>query len=637
MQKKLWYNCIAIIGVMICLITSFFSYAWYTGRENSSVNLNGSSAGSYFAGGDGSSDNPFEINNARHMYNLAWLQSRGKLQNDENGYYFKVTASFSMIINDKKVIIPPIGNDEYPFIGNFNGGGYTISDLVVSTDINKIYNGNFLGSSYKFSNAVGLFGMTAKSTISNIRNFILNDPTVEATSTFTTGNSATSKRTIGLAIGYVTKTASSIGVLKGKMSVSSTSYSTYNSILGGLADDVESKVTGGGSNVVQSGGDTGHFNADLIYNKMTGNEIAPSNNSYMLESKRWYVSENTVLNPSESSNYWGLGCFSFLTSSGATQVRPFTGNKSLLYLADNISNDDKTYSLSENVKTLDVSNDLNSQNEYYKYLKTDTEHKSQILNGIYFNNSPDATDLSVYSENGTELSPNVNSGTNKMRNSHIKVNIVKDNTKMFVVFSNPNDKEERYLGITKVGTKDDIIGLSNSRFYFKNNYSSLLNVVSQIEYDRSSPTYQISSGIGANRLIAAIVDIKEAGFYNIASTKSGLIIHYLAVEGVEDGDTNTGEVLGDGDGVSAVDFIYDGVSITQEKINDVAAFNFVVGNVFYQKSGTSIYFTNTSGIITLFFDRKSALSFIVKYNGIKPTASYLSKVTIEETTDTVIT
>lgn len=23
MQKKLWYNCIAIIGVMICLITSF--------------------------------------------------------------------------------------------------------------------------------------------------------------------------------------------------------------------------------------------------------------------------------------------------------------------------------------------------------------------------------------------------------------------------------------------------------------------------------------------------------------------------------------------------------------------------------------------------------------------------------------
>ena len=271
------------------------------------------------------------------------------------------------------------------------------------------------------------------------------------------------------------------------------------------------------------------------------------------------------------------------------------------------------------------------------YSNCNIKRKSQILNGIYFNNSPDATDLSVYSENGTELSPNVNSGTNKMKNSHIKVNIVKDNTKMFVVFSNPNDKEERYLGITKVGTKDDIIGLSNSRFYFKNNYSSLLNVVSQIEYDRSSPTYQISSGIGANRLIAAIVDIKEAGFYNIASTKSGLIIHYLAVEGVEDGDTNTGEVLGDGDGVSAVDFIYDGVSITQEKINDVAAFNFVVGNVFYQKSGTSIYFTNTSGIITLFFDRKSALSFIVKYNGIKPTASYLSKVTIEETTDTVIT
>lgn len=86
MQKKLWYNCIAIIGVMICLITSFFSYAWYTGRENSSVNLNGYSAGSYFAGGDGSSDNPFEINNAM-TYVIIWL-----------GY--KAVVSFKMMKMD---------------------------------------------------------------------------------------------------------------------------------------------------------------------------------------------------------------------------------------------------------------------------------------------------------------------------------------------------------------------------------------------------------------------------------------------------------------------------------------------------------------------------------------------------------
>lgn len=617
MQKKLWYNCIAIIGVMICLITSFFSYAWYTGRENSSVNLNGSSAGSYFAGGDGSSDNPFEINNARHMYNLAWLQGRGKLQNDENGYYFKVTASFSMIINDKKVIIPPIGNDEYPFIGNFNGGGYTISDLVVSTDINKIYNGNFLGSSYKFSNAVGLFGMTAKSTISNIRNFILNDPTVEATSTFTTGNSATSKRTIGLAIGYVTKTASSIGVLKGKMSVSSTSYSTYNSILGGLADDVESKVTGGGNNVVQGGGDTGHFNADLIYNKMTDKNLS-------LELNTWYVSENTADSPNASNDYWGLGCFSFLTDSQKTEIRSFGGaKKSLLYLADTISSDGKTYSLSSNVNTVDIADESYSQNDYYRYMTTGSAHKASIERGLYLEKSPSPQTIKVVSE--ADPNPEKPIDTINGYGSHIKVNIVNPG-KMFVVFSNTSD-DARSLGITK--DSEHISG-----FYFKTNYKS---VISDKTYDRKKPTYEISSGgNNKNKLIAAIVDIKEAGFYNIASTGSGLNIHYLAVEGVENGDTSTGEVLGNGDGVSAVDFIYDGVSITQEKINDVAAFNFVVGNVFYQKSGTSIYFTNTSGILTLFFDRKSALSFIVKYNGIKPTASYLSKVTIEETTDTVI-
>lgn len=92
------------------------------------------------------------------------------------------------------------------------------------------------------------------------------------------------------------------------MSVSSTSYSTYNSILGGLADDVESKVTGGGNNVVQGGGDTGHFNADLIYNKMTDKNLS-------LELNTWYVSENTADSPNASNDYWGLGCFSFLTDS----------------------------------------------------------------------------------------------------------------------------------------------------------------------------------------------------------------------------------------------------------------------------------------------------------------------------------
>ena len=257
-------------------------------------------------------------------------------------------------------------------------------------------------------------------------------------------------------------------------------------------------------------------------------------------------------------------------------------------------------------------------------MTTGSAHKASIERGLYLEKSPSSQTIKVVSE--ADPNPEKPIDTINGYGSHIKVNIVNPG-KMFVVFSNTSD-DTRSLGITKDGEHI-------SRFYFKTNYKS---VISDKTYDRKKPTYEISSGENnKNKLIAAIVDIKEAGFYNIASTGSGLNIHYLAVEGVEDGDTNTGEVLGDGDGVSAVDFIYDGVSITQEKINDVAAFNFVVGNVFYQKSGTSIYFTNTSGIITLFFDRKSALSFIVKYNGIKPTASYLSKVTIEETTDTVIT
>ena len=44
--------------------------------------------------------------------------------------YFKLGTDIDMT----GITLSPIGTDRYPFVGNFNGCGYTISNLTVSND-----------------------------------------------------------------------------------------------------------------------------------------------------------------------------------------------------------------------------------------------------------------------------------------------------------------------------------------------------------------------------------------------------------------------------------------------------------------------------------------------------------------------
>ena len=135
------------IAVAVALIIAFasVSYAWLSESEQIKFpeNFGGSAKASYFAGGDGSKDSPYEIDDAVHMYNLAWLQYIGYFNLREglnNGLaqsYFKLTGNVDMSLLDGA--LPPIGTAEYPFIGNFDGQGKTITNLVVS---NKRGDGN---------------------------------------------------------------------------------------------------------------------------------------------------------------------------------------------------------------------------------------------------------------------------------------------------------------------------------------------------------------------------------------------------------------------------------------------------------------------------------------------------------------
>lgn len=234
----------------------------------------GSAKASYFGGGDGSSEeNAYVISSSTHFYNLAWLQylgyfnAAGGANNGRLQSYFKLTKNIDMSElqrNGTVSALPPIGTEQYPFIGNFNGNGHKIdkvfvsnlmSDLIVrpttyktATDDNNnevlaVY--GTAGTTTKAVNIVGLFGVTgdygvsadAKGVVSGSNEYTnkfkdsLSSPTAATTSgadevyygVMKVGNlytdnlsvkSASSKTLVGLAAGYASASLSNVGVYR---------------------------------------------------------------------------------------------------------------------------------------------------------------------------------------------------------------------------------------------------------------------------------------------------------------------------------------------------------------------------------------------------------------------------------------
>ncbi|SFB68238.1 hypothetical protein [Ruminococcus albus] len=158
-----------------------------------------------------SSRGPYQIDNAIQLYNFAWLQYLGYF-NDEDGEqtYFVLTSD----IDASGLVLPPVGNEEDPFLGNFNGNGYTISGLKISNDTTELNNE---WSSGKFSiprdaldndelksdlEIVGLFGVigdytedyTASSSAPSVSDLTIEDVAIETVST---------QALAGIAAGYV--------------------------------------------------------------------------------------------------------------------------------------------------------------------------------------------------------------------------------------------------------------------------------------------------------------------------------------------------------------------------------------------------------------------------------------------------
>ncbi len=133
MKKYIGAALLALLIVAMMIPT----VAWFGTLVKLDYNppISGSTGAAFFAGGDGSVDSPYIINEPVHLYNMAWLQYIGYFNlnpasnNGRAQSYFKVTADLDM--SDMSAL-PPIGTTQYPFHGNFDGGSCVISNLTTA-------------------------------------------------------------------------------------------------------------------------------------------------------------------------------------------------------------------------------------------------------------------------------------------------------------------------------------------------------------------------------------------------------------------------------------------------------------------------------------------------------------------------
>lgn len=195
------------------------TYAWYRPIKLNfaPAKVAGSIRASYFESGDGSQAKPFEIAKPEQFYNLAWLQYLGRFNEaDGNGTipttYFRLSADIDMT----GYVLPPVGTEKYPFVGNFDGEGKTVTGLTIAEPTDLPIEGE-----YEKPQIVGAFGVvgtmngeagnitigeqnyTYSSAANEVKNVTFKRLTVET---------QTTNALIGLAAGYVNGKLTNVGI-----------------------------------------------------------------------------------------------------------------------------------------------------------------------------------------------------------------------------------------------------------------------------------------------------------------------------------------------------------------------------------------------------------------------------------------
>ncbi len=248
---------IAFLTTITVTIVAAFSatVAWFSTTirfGDDTADVTGYSDGAYYDYGSGTADDPYGIRTPRHLYNLAWLQYLGfynKKTSDDQGvqkreqYYFELAGDVDMT----GWTIPPIGTTTYPFIGEFNGNGYVISNATTSNLFDDYERTPDVVDSVTGVDIIGLFGVVGSFDTSVTDDNKASVPMTDAYGSApydsqvnkiinlgienTSVYSKTDKTLIGIAAGYVNGTLNGVAVNNSNISISSTTQNPYNAAL----------------------------------------------------------------------------------------------------------------------------------------------------------------------------------------------------------------------------------------------------------------------------------------------------------------------------------------------------------------------------------------------------------------------
>ena len=373
MKKRKLFNFISLAILSLtgfCVSLGALTGAWFTRLATHTPGWKSGSDGAYFAYGNGKIENaqqkdrPYGITRPLHLYNLAWLQYLGyfetnKVQDayDNDNVYFELANDLDMT----GWVLPPIGTKDHPFIGNFNGNGFKISNLTISNDYDS-YNrtpygilNNITKTQFKNNvNIIGLFGVVGNyngaisgsynTSANEIINTGINNLTVASTSTTTLA---------GLAAGYVNGSLEGVAVNNSYIDLRNSGGQAITSITNNISDYSLIGYAASSDYLAKLQSSTTTYDTPTVSNPFIsqgGDEWGAS-----IEMKKMY---NTLHSKMEASNY-----YSFDYTSYEHQTRT--------------KNADGTYTPSSGYTPIPADKE------------TDTYNANSAINGVYFYKSED--------------------------------------------------------------------------------------------------------------------------------------------------------------------------------------------------------------------------------------------------------
>ena len=404
-HKTAFITSIILTGGILAAIAS--SIAWFDHKTTlTPAILQGSTQGAYFGGGNGTKDTPYLIKNQRHLYNLAWLQYLGEFNKTDTDpstidkqYYFKRDDSLKDSGLDRKdFVLPPIGTESNPFLGNFDGNNVTINNLTVSNNFNDLNKHPYNVTSDSFSKEniqiVGFFGIIGShntlsysysSVINSVSNLYLNNVTI---------NTSSNNTLCGIFAGYANASISYCGVHYATIKIGSNvtkidafnNVSSYTLIGDYNQDGYEWEDKPGGDVGYGTSTDIKSLHLSLISNNLKDGDVGKIGGKTVLPFK----SESTDLITSKLEKFT-------ITKyvNGSTKVTQSISGSYSTYKASTKGNNIGYYS--GEVKTYDLSN----KNLDYDINDFGIQQQGSTTN--HYLKTPPAEVLSYLKQNGSYL------------------------------------------------------------------------------------------------------------------------------------------------------------------------------------------------------------------------------------------